>query len=86
MTPEQLIARRLELGLSQRELAEAIGLDRDTVGGYERGKIAITESRSMWLDAKMADLKRAPGRPKKRRNLGPRPRRRPMPGTGGGEG
>ena len=75
MTPDQMIARRLELSLSQAELARAVGLHRDTINGYECGTIAITESRSMWLDAKMAGLKRATGRPKKSRGLGSRRRR-----------
>lgn len=66
MTPDEIIERRDRLGLTQAELAAALGVHRDTVGGWETGSIKLTAPRSLWLDVEMAKLKRKPGRPKKR--------------------
>ena len=41
MQPEGLKALRMEAGLSQAELAEAIGMSRVTVGLMERGEAPI---------------------------------------------
>lgn len=41
MTPAQLHAARKRLGLSQSELAEALGVDYRTVGRWERGEREI---------------------------------------------
>jgi transcriptional regulator with XRE-family HTH domain len=35
--PEKLKTYRLKLGLSQRKLAERLGIDPGTLGGWERG-------------------------------------------------
>ena len=67
MTPKQIRFRRETLGLTQAELAAVLGVHRDTVGGWETGAISLTAPRSLWIDVKMATLKRKPGRPKKRR-------------------
>lgn len=65
MTPDEIKTRRKQLDLTQAELAAALGVHRDTVQGWEKGRIKLTEPRSFWLDAEMAKLKRKPGRPKK---------------------
>ena len=67
MTPDEIKDRRRRLGLTQAELASALGVHVDTVNGWERGRIALTAPRSLWLDVEMAKLKRKPARPKRRR-------------------
>jgi transcriptional regulator with XRE-family HTH domain len=66
VTPEELRQRRKALGLSQRRLAEALGVTQHTVSRWEEGKIALTAPRSMWLDAEMKRVERE-RRPKRRR-------------------
>ena len=67
MTPEELKARRKQLGLSQSKLAEVLGVTQHTISRWEEGKIRLMAPRSLWLDVEMAKLKRKPGRPSARR-------------------
>ena len=41
MNPEELLAARCKLGLSQREMGGAIGLSREAISSMERGKRPI---------------------------------------------
>lgn len=67
MTPTEIRTRREQLGLTQAELAAVLGVARNTVARWENERNAIDAPRSLWLDVKMATLKRKPGRPPKRR-------------------
>lgn len=57
---EQLRARRRQLGLSQANVADAIGVNRRVVGELESGKptvqlqIAIEAARAVGLDIELA--------------------------------
>lgn len=53
MTPKELRARRLELGLSLSDLAERIGVPIKTVSAWERGEAPFD-------DIAVAALTRAP--------------------------
>lgn len=66
MTPEELRQRRKELGLSQRKLAEAIGVTQHTVSRWEEGKMKLSAPRSLWLDVEMKRVEREQ-RPRRRR-------------------
>lgn len=79
MTPDELRARRKALGLSQTKLAEALGATQHTVSRWERGKMAITGPRSVWLDLEMqrVERERKPRRRRPRSAAG-----RPGPGEG----
>jgi transcriptional regulator with XRE-family HTH domain len=41
MTADELRERRVELGMSQKELADALGLRANTVARWERGEKVI---------------------------------------------
>lgn len=71
MIPEELRERRKALRLSQRALAEALGVTQHTVSRWEEGKIKLTAPRSLWLDVEMKRIEREQ-RPKKRRHPGGR--------------
>lgn len=49
MTPADLRARRLALGLSQKRLAERLGVPEVTVWRWERGDFAIAHPRILEL-------------------------------------
>lgn len=55
----ELRARRRELGISQRELADVIGVNRRVVGEVERGKgtarleIALAMAQALGLDLRL---------------------------------
>lgn len=49
LTPAELLAIRQRLGLSQVAVARALGISRDSYGGYERG----TRTIPAWMDPAM---------------------------------
>jgi transcriptional regulator with XRE-family HTH domain len=69
MTPDELRQRRKALRLSQRKLAEALGVTQHTVSRWEEGKITLTAPRSLWLDVEMRRIERQPKR--RRASTGP---------------
>jgi DNA-binding transcriptional regulator YiaG len=79
VTPLELRARRKALGLSQSDLAEALGVTQHTVSRWEEGKMKLTAPRSMWLDVEMRRVER------KRRTRARRPSAG-GPSEGAGEG
>lgn len=59
MTGPELQARRLELGLTQEQLAAEIGMPRSSIAQWESGSRTITRARGALLDQ---ELKRLEGR------------------------
>jgi transcriptional regulator with XRE-family HTH domain len=56
VTAESLRSRRLALGLTQVQLADALGVTQQQMSDWERRVKAITEMRAVWLDQKLAGL------------------------------
>tara|TARA_R110000822_G_scaffold103213_1_gene229794 strand:- start:188 stop:385 length:198 start_codon:yes stop_codon:yes gene_type:complete len=55
-----LILKRIEKGLSQKELAELIGKDKDTIYRYENGKLTPSiQAFSDWIKALETEPNRA---------------------------
>lgn len=73
MTPEELRQRRLQLGLSQVELAALTDppTTQHTISRWEEGKIKLTAPRSLWLDREMKRIER-----ERRRKQKPTPKKR----------
>lgn len=64
MTGEDLKHRRLALGLTQAELAEAIStpayrIAQSEISRWERGAVRITPIRASWLDERLRTLEAA---------------------------
>lgn len=59
MTPDDLRARRLALSLSQKQLAEAIGVSKSTVAHWEQGVQAVPP----YLDLALQTLERERKKP-----------------------
>ena len=72
LTGADIYRYRLELGLSQRELAERLGLHVLTISRWERGIVvpAHPETIRLALESLHSEMNRrtGPGRPRKRRN------------------
>ncbi len=57
MTPDELTAAREALGLSQSELARALGLPRIMIWRYENGRYKVPQLMDMALVGVAASLK-----------------------------
>jgi transcriptional regulator with XRE-family HTH domain len=59
MTPEQLKQRRRALGMTQRQIADALGVDRQTVSRWEVGSHGFP---GRMVDLAMQTIERDPKR------------------------
>jgi transcriptional regulator with XRE-family HTH domain len=64
MRPDEYLANRQRLGLTQSELAVRLGVARSTVERREKGKMAITPEAALAILAL-----RSPGRARRRPNV-----------------
>lgn len=61
MTSDELRRRRLALALTQRQLADALGVRQSEISRWESGgrsRVRITRHRAAWLDQELARLER----------------------------
>lgn len=60
MTPEELREARQALGMSQRQLAKALGLPWNTLARWERGEVGIRHPEMLRLALKALRDQRSP--------------------------
>jgi transcriptional regulator with XRE-family HTH domain len=56
MQASDLRDRRLALGMTQRQLAEAFGITHPEINRWEKAGVKITARRALWLDQKLREL------------------------------
>jgi len=61
MTKEEFKEARKRLGLTQRELGDALGLDSQTISRLERGEHGIKETTAMALESLLPSERHRPG-------------------------
>lgn len=56
MTQQELKDTRLSLGLSQAQLADALGVAANTVSRWEQGTLTIQHPKILWLALRQLEI------------------------------